>query len=170
MDYALNDCLKYLSLDGPAATYPTTPLRGYEQQFTTANLQHGVHVLGGGGMDDAWWGDDMYMSDSNASEDSYSSVEIQPRASGDRDGVGAQAGEATEPGEAAAETILQEELVEEEFSLYEEDTTPRARRGGPTLRRRSSIGRVAYRWGLSSQDAAEIINNFESQQSHELIN
>jgi len=32
-------------------------------------------------------------------------------------------------------------------------------------RRRSSISRVAYRWGLSLTDAQEIVNNFERVQS-----
>lgn len=143
----LTDCLKYLNIEGVVpATSPSSPLRGYEQKLTGVDFATPESVpLSDGGGDGFSWGDDMYASESGAeSDDSASSIELQPH----------------------APALEQAQQRPPSIGITDEEGAPlRSRRNGPELRRRSSIGRVAYRWGLSAADAAEIVNNFESVQS-----
>lgn len=164
MELALTDCLKYLNLDGivaGTASQNTSPLRGFGQQFTASDFStpEMAPMSAGGGVGDGelWWGDDMY-ADGNESDESGMSVEDQPLAGGG----GGQGG-----GAGAGATMQEPLLLQDEEGEVTSTWSSRGRRGGPELRRRSSIGRVAYRWGLSAHDAAEIVNNFESSQTTE---
>lgn len=79
----LTDCLKYLNIEGVVpATSPSSPLRGYEQKLTGVDFATPESVpLSDGGGDGFSWGDDMYASESGAeSDDSASSIELQPHA------------------------------------------------------------------------------------------
>jgi len=181
----LTDCLKYLNMEAvvPGAHIsPSSPLRGYGQQFNpTAEFATPETVpLSDGAGDGFSWGDDMYGAESgNESDDSASSIERQPHAAaaaqGHRHSSGSSTGIPVEgrdfmysSSSSSGAGIGDCGEAEDDDDDDDDFAAPwSSRRNGPQLRRRSSIGRVAYRWGLSATDAAEIVNNFESVQSPE---
>lgn len=152
-----------------ASSSPSSPLRGYEQQFraVTFTTPEMVSPLSDGIGDGFSWGDDMYAS--SGDESSNSSVEQQPHAASQHH----LHPEAQQSGSTAVEDgsyrgdggHAAAAAEDEEIGGTWSSNSRRNRNGGPNIRRRSSIGRVAYRWGLTPADAAEIVNNFESVQS-----
>jgi hypothetical protein len=140
-----HDCLKYLVVGEsvkPGAE-PTSPLRNYEASFTPGMEET---AAGADGRSSLWWGDDMYDSD-----DSGSSVYEQPH-SPDRPNMRASTSQ-------QLSTTNLHPILEHHPAVVASST------GASLLRRRSSVGRVAYRWGLSDADAAEICQTFEAAQS-----
>lgn len=161
----------------------SSPLRGYEQQFHTVafTTPEMMSPLSDGIGDGFSWGDDMYAS---SGDESASSVEQQPHAASQHLHLNPnpyQANKVHQPGSnavgdgicrdddghaAAADDDDDDEDEESDGTAATwSSSSRRNRNGGPNIRRRSSIGRVAYRWGLTPADAAEIVNNFESVQS-----
>jgi len=162
-----SECLKYMYTNGEIivpASSPSSPLRGYGQQFHTATFATPETPLSDGIGDGFSWGDDMYTYSSSSGEESESasSVEQQPH--------GAQVHDAPLSGSTTAEdgSVVNGEDgsgVHDATGSRSRLSSSRRRNHGPNIRSRSSVGRVAYRWGITPADAAEIVNNYESAQS-----
>ena len=144
------------------ASSPSSPLRGYGQQFHTATFATPETPLSGGIGDGFSWGDDMYTYSSSSGEESESASSVeQPHAAQVHDAPLSGSTTAEDGGVAYGEDGSVHDATGSRSRL----SSSRRRNRGPNIRSRSSVGRVAYRWGITPADAAEIVNNYESVQS-----